>query len=183
MAGGGKEYRAHEKWRSVFWHGEKYSFWCHCISFPCISVIMNCCVGELLQMKCDCLKSVPSSENIYFKERELSSHLKTDCCLFLCISTWQWCAIHFVSVQRSNYCHEGSWFGCRACKTLLAQRKEFSSKVPSLLVSATCQQYDSDVNTVGLYNVWDVISVWHQGLVWLHYEIWITVWLFLHFLP
>lgn len=42
---------------------------------------------------------------------------------------------------------------------LLAQRKEFSSKVPSLLVSAACQQYDSDVNTVGLYNVWDVISV------------------------
>lgn len=42
---------------------------------------------------------------------------------------------------------------------LLAQRKEFSSKVPSLLVSVACQQYDSDVNTVGLYNVWDVISV------------------------
>lgn len=42
---------------------------------------------------------------------------------------------------------------------LLAQRKEFSSKVPSLLVSAACQQNDSDVNTVGLYNVWDVISV------------------------
>lgn len=42
---------------------------------------------------------------------------------------------------------------------LLAQRKEFSSEVPSLLVSVACQQYDSDVNTVGLYNVWDVISL------------------------
>jgi len=44
----------------------------------------------------------------------------------------------------------------KLCK---CKREEFSSKVPSLLVSVACQQYDSDVNAVGLDHVWDVISV------------------------